>query len=75
MRDPEWQLLTTFTDLPSAQSLAQALIDAGMDARVSSDAPVLGQAAPSRIYVANGQLHEAREFLRAGESAPGPCEP
>ncbi len=72
MSEPQWRLLTTFTDLPSAQSLAQALIDAGMDARVSSDAPVLGQAAPAHIYVASDRLREAREFIRAGESAPEP---
>ncbi|HUA88872.1 MAG TPA: hypothetical protein VL994_12945 [Steroidobacteraceae bacterium] len=72
MTGTEWQLLTTLTDLPSAQSLAQALIDAGMDARVSSDAGVLGQAAPSRIYVSRGDYRQAREFLGAGESAPEP---
>jgi hypothetical protein len=72
MTGTEWQLLTTLTDLPSAQSLAQALIDAGMDARVSSDAGVLGQAAPSRIYVSRADYRQAREFLGAGESATEP---
>ena len=31
-----------------------------------SDAGVLGQAAPSRLYVAAAQLNQARAFLAAG---------
>ena len=69
MSEPEWRLLSTLPDLPSAQSIAGALEAAGMDVRVRSDAGVLGQAAPSRIYVASGQLQQARAFLAAGEAA------
>ena len=65
----EWSLLTTLTDLPSAQSLAEVLGTAGILVRVSSDAGVLGQAAPSRIYVATEQLRRAQEFMSAGVSA------
>jgi hypothetical protein len=65
----EWSLLTTLTDLPSAQSLAEVLGTAGITVRVSSDAGVLGQAAPSRIYVATAQLRRAEEFMAAGASA------
>jgi hypothetical protein len=65
----EWSLLTTLTDLPSAQSLAEVLGAAGLVVRVSSDAGVLGQAAPSRIYVATGQLRRAEEFMSAGAGA------
>jgi hypothetical protein len=60
---PEWRLLTTLPDLPSAQSLAEILGSEGIAARVMSDAGVLGQAAPSRIYVDAGQLQRARDSL------------
>jgi len=69
-REGAWRLLTTLPDLPSAQSLAGALNAAGLTARVSSDAGVLGQAAPSRIYVSAAQLPRAREYL-----APSPLAP
>src|SRR5256886_9288090 len=63
MSDSEWRLLTTLSDLPSAQSLAEVLAADGVVARVMSDAGVLGQAAPSRVYVAAPQLHRARWLL------------
>ena len=69
MSDHPWRLLTTLPDLPSAQSLAEVLGAAGMQARVSSDAGVLGQAAPSRIYVASEQWQQAQAFLEAGSPA------
>lgn len=65
MTDPAWRLLTTLADLPSAQSLAEVLGASGISARVSSDAGVLGQAAPSRIYVQAGQLASAQAFIAA----------
>jgi hypothetical protein len=58
-----WQVLTTLPDVPSAQSLAALLAAEGLTVRVSSDAGVLGQAAPARIYVAAEQLHRARFVL------------
>ena len=63
MSATEWRLLTTLPDVPSAQSLAQVLMDDGIVARVMSDAGVLGQAAPSRIYVDATHLHRARWFM------------
>jgi len=69
MSDTAWRLLTTLPDLPSAQSLAEVLTGAGMQVRVSSDAGVLGQAAPSRIYVASAQWQQAQAFIEAG--SPG----
>ena len=60
MARPEWRLLTTLPDLPSAQSLAQILSAEGIAVRVSSDAGVLGQAAPSRLYVGATQFHRAK---------------
>jgi hypothetical protein len=62
MSATEWRLLTTLTDLPTAQSLAQVLQGEGITVRVMSDAGVLGQAAPSRIYV------EAQQYVRARHS-------
>ena len=66
MQDAAWRLLQTLPDLPSAQSIAEVLTGAGMEVRVRSDAGVLGQAAPSRIYVATAQFEQARAFLAAG---------
>jgi hypothetical protein len=63
MAETEWRLLITLPDVPSAQSLAQVLMDDGIVARVMSDASVLGQAAPSRIYVGATHLYRARWFL------------
>jgi hypothetical protein len=59
----EWRLLTTLTDQPSAQSLAEILEAEGIAVRVSSDAGVLGQAAPSRIYVNATQFQRAKHSL------------
>ena len=72
MSEHPWRLLTTLPDLPSAQSLAEVLSASGIGARVSSDAGVLGQAAPSRIYVAAEQLGSARAFLAAATSEEPP---
>ena len=77
--EPAWRLLVTLPDLPSAQSLAEVLNGAGLPARVSSDAGVLGQAAPARIYVSAPLLERARQFLAPpdppGEAAePPPAE-
>jgi len=69
MFESEWRVLTTLPDLPSAQSLAEVLGAAGIEAHVRSDAGVLGQAAPSRLYVAAAQLTQARAFLAAGGAA------
>jgi hypothetical protein len=67
MARPEWRLLTTLPDLPSAQSLAEILGAEGIAVRVSSDAGVLGQAAPSRIYVGASQFHRAKLELAQRE--------
>jgi len=66
MGESEWRLLTTLPDLPSAQSLAEVLTASGLPARVSSDAGVLGQAAPARIYVSASLFDRAREYLAQG---------
>lgn len=63
MPETGWRLLTTLTDLPSAHVLAGILAGDGIVVRIASDAGVLGQAAPSRIYVGATQLHRARLLL------------
>ena len=63
MSESEWRLLTTLPDLPSAQSLAEILSAEGIPVRVSSDAGVLGQAAPSRLYVAAAQFYRAKDSM------------
>ena len=75
MRESEWRLLTTLPDLPSAQSLAAALSAAGVPARVSSDAGVLGQAAPSRVYVSAALFYHACEYLAQGSALGEDQEP
>jgi Putative prokaryotic signal transducing protein len=67
MSEPEWRLLTTLSDLPTAQLLAGILGEEGIAVRVMSDAGVLGLAAPSRIYVGAAQLQRARHLLSQRE--------
>lgn len=59
MSEAEWRYLTTFSDSPSAQAFADAFIADGIHVRVISEAPLLGQAAPARVFV------EASQFRRA----------
>ena len=63
MSEPRWRLLTTLSDLPTAQLLAGILGEEGIAVRVMSDAGVLGLAAPARIYVSAEQLQRARHSL------------
>ena len=63
MSETEWRLLTTLTDLPSAQFLAQILHAEGIATRLASDASVLGQAAPTRIYVEATKSYRAHQLL------------
>ena len=58
-----WKLLITVSDVPSAQAFAAVLSAEGIDLRVDTDAGVLGQAAPCRIYVEATQLRQARWAL------------
>ena len=58
-----WQLLITLSDVPSAQAFAAVLSAEGIGVRVDTDAGVLGQAAPCRIYVDATQLRQARWAL------------
>jgi hypothetical protein len=60
MRPNRWQLLTTLSDVPSAQVFARALEAERVEVRLVSDANVLGQAAPCRVYVEAAHVHRAR---------------
>jgi hypothetical protein len=63
MAASEWRLLASFTDLPSAHSLAQVLAAQGVVVRIMSDAGVLGQAAPAHLFVDAAHYAEAGSFL------------
>jgi hypothetical protein len=58
-----WQLLITISDVPSAHAFAAVLAADGIDVRVDTDASVLGQAAPCRIYVEAAQMRQAKWAL------------
>ena len=60
MSEIKWQLLTTLCDVPSAQAFAEILAAEGIAVRVTSEANVLGQAAPCQIHVDAAQLHRAQ---------------
>jgi hypothetical protein len=77
-----WQLLICLSDVPSARILTDVLASEGIATRLVTDAAVMGQAAPCRIFVQSAQMHRARRviseepltepeliFLATGESA------
>jgi hypothetical protein len=68
MSDTEWRLLMTAADGPTAAVLSGLLEAGGVRVRVASDAVVLGQAAPARIYVEAAQLRCAESLLAAAGS-------
>jgi Putative prokaryotic signal transducing protein len=61
--ETEWRLLMTATDAPTAALLAGMLEAGGVRVRIASDAVVLGQAAPARIYVDAAQLRRAESLV------------
>jgi hypothetical protein len=60
MSEPKWQLLVCLSDVPSARILTDVLAGEGVATRVLTDAAVMGQAAPCRIFVQSSQMHRAR---------------
>jgi hypothetical protein len=58
-----WQLLTTLSDTPSAEALAQVLRAEGITVWIASEAHMLGQAVPCRILVDSSQSSQARWTL------------
>ncbi len=63
MSRTQWRHLTTFSDFPSAQVFADALTADGIGVRVISEAMLLGQAAPTRIFIPTEQFHRGRRLL------------
>ena len=63
MSDSRWRLLVCLSDVPSARILTDQLAGEGISARVVTDAAVMGQAAPCRIFVDATQWYRARTLL------------
>jgi hypothetical protein len=67
MSPPDWVLLTSLPDAPSAQALVDALVAYGVAARMASEAPILGERRNCDVLVRATFLHRARWFLAQGE--------
>jgi len=63
MTDTRWRLLVCLSDVPSARILTDRLVAEGMNPRVVTDAAVMGQAAPCRIFVDATEMYRARRLL------------
>lgn len=61
--DTAWRYLTTFSDFPSAQAFADAFVADGIGVRLISEAPLLGQASPARVFVEAAQYHRAQWIM------------
>jgi hypothetical protein len=59
----KWQLLTTLSDAPSAEALANVLRAEGIAVRIASEAHMLGQAVQCRILVDASHSSQARWTL------------
>jgi len=63
MLDTRWRLLVCLSDVPSARILTDQLVAEGISPRVVTDAAVMGQAAPCRIFVDATEVYRARRLL------------
>lgn len=63
MPETQWKLLVCISDVPSAVVLTDLLAAEGIATRVVTDAAVMGQAAPCRIFVDPTQAYRARQVL------------
>jgi hypothetical protein len=63
MTDTRWRLLVCLSDVPSARILTGQLVAEGINPRVVTDAAVMGEAAPCRIFVDATQEYRARRLL------------
>jgi len=61
--EPDWRYLTTFSDFPSAQAFADAFRADGIGVRLVSEAPLLGQASPARVFVESTQYKRAQWIM------------
>jgi len=63
MSESEWRLLACLSDVPSAAVLAEILSSEQVAVRIITDAALMGQAAPCRVFVAATQAHRAQWIL------------
>jgi hypothetical protein len=63
MSETHWKLLVCASDVPSARLLTDMLEGEGIATRVITDAVVMGQAAPCRIFVDATQAFRARGLI------------
>ena len=63
MSDKPWRPLVCLSDVPSARILIDQLAAEGIDTRMVTDAAVMGQGAPCRIFVHATQAYRARTFI------------
>src|SRR5689334_17889815 len=63
MSDTRWRLLVCLSDVPSARILTDQLLAVGINPRVVTDAAVMGQAAPCRIFVDATEMYRAQRLL------------
>lgn len=61
--DTRWRFLVCLSDVPSARILTDQLAGEGISTRVVTDAAVMGQAAPCRIFVDATQQYRAQRLL------------
>jgi hypothetical protein len=67
MAQPQWQLLTTTPDVPSARALAESLVAQGVPAQVVSESTLMGEALPCRVMVGAALLHRAQWLISQGQ--------
>jgi hypothetical protein len=63
MSENPWRLLACLSDVPSAAVLAEILSSEEVAVRIITEAALMGQAAPCRVFVAASQVHRARWIL------------
>jgi cytidylate kinase len=63
MSDTRWRFLVCLSDVPSARILTDQLAGEGITTHVLTDAAVMGQGAPCRIFVDATQMYRARRLL------------
>ena len=63
MSETKWQLLTTAPNIPAAHALETLLKGRGVDCRLESDMPLLGEGMPCAVMVEASLLHRAKYVL------------
>jgi len=63
MTHTRWRLLVCLSDVPSARILTDRLVAEGINPRIVTDASVMGQGGPCRIFVDATEMYRARRLL------------